>query len=694
MALSRRTGQRFQASIWPGFVDAMTALLLVLMFVLTIFMIVQFMLRETITGQETELDELSAEVVALSQALGLERDLTRGLEADVGRLESNLGSAEARLAALSAQLEDRTAELAQAETQISGFEAQVAGLLAAQAEDRSQIADLETTQAELLSTQEALNLALAQARGEIDDAAEAARLAAARREALQALIADLETQNAGLEQQSLAQQAKLDENATALTEAEARRAADLAAAEALRARLEGAEDELTAMTLALEAKRKEAEDTLTLLAAAQAAQEDLDIRLAAALLERDTLAGTLDATGATLEEQQAARAAQAAALAELEERLAGLDAQNAALLEEKAAQAAALLTLEDRLAGLDAEQAALLEEKAAQAAALANLEAQTAELDQQAQAALSKNQELSAELAAALAERDAQTGDRNEVAAQLAAALAAKLAAERVNEATLSEAEKQSALLAQANRELADVEARSAEDQRKLALLNEQVAALRGQLGTLQSLLDAAAEADADADIQLQALGNQLNTALARAAAEERRRRQLEEAERKRLEAEAQDLQKYRSEFFGQLRDVLGAQEGVRIVGDRFVFSSEVLFPPGGATLSDEGRGEIAKIASILRQVADDIPEGIDWVIRVDGHTDNVPLSGTGEFADNWELSQARALSVVKYMANFLGIPPTRLSANGFGQYQPINLADTPEARAQNRRIELKFTEK
>jgi chemotaxis protein MotB len=142
------------------------------------------------------------------------------------------------------------------------------------------------------------------------------------------------------------------------------------------------------------------------------------------------------------------------------------------------------------------------------------------------------------------------------------------------------------------------------------------------------------------------------------------------------------------------LRDVLGAQDGVRIEGDRFVFSSEVLFPPAGATLSGEGQLEIAKIATILRSVANDIPPEINWVIRVDGHTDNLPLSGQGVFADNWELSQARALSVVRFMSEALGIPANRLSANGFGEHQPVNLADTPEARAQNRRIELKFTEK
>jgi chemotaxis protein MotB len=220
-------------------------------------------------------------------------------------------------------------------------------------------------------------------------------------------------------------------------------------------------------------------------------------------------------------------------------------------------------------------------------------------------------------------------------------------------------------------------------------------------LGNLQALLDDAKARDEVRAIELQSLGSELNTALARVAAEERRRAELEAAERARLEVEAEvlkeqtkDLEQYRSEFFGRLRDVLGAQEGVRIEGDRFVFSSEVLFPPGGAVLSSEGRGEIAKVANILRSVAGDIPPEIDWVIRVDGHTDNVPLLGTGDFADNWELSQARALSVVKYMINFLGIPPDRLAANGFGQYQPVATEDSDAARAQNRRIELKFTEK
>ncbi|MDG1169409.1 MAG: peptidoglycan -binding protein, partial [Sulfitobacter sp.] len=316
--------------------------------------------------------------------------------------------------------------------------------------------------------------------------------------------------------------------------------------------------------------------------------------------------------------------------------------------------------------------------------------------------------------ALATQEQSAETlsADRETLRAQLAAAVAARLAAQNAAEdqgtQAQQQAQQQAALLAAARSALAQETAISAEAQRQTELLNQQVAALRTQLGNLQALLDDAVARDAAKSVELQSLGSELNTALARVAAEERRRAEMEAAERARLEAEAKaleaeakvlkeetkNLEQYRSEFFGRLRDVLGTQEGVRIEGDRFVFSSEVLFPPGGAVLSDEGRGEIAKVANILRSVAGDIPPEIDWVIRVDGHTDNVPLSGTGEFSDNWELSQGRALSVVKYMINFLGIPPDRLAANGFGQYQPVAFGDSDADRAQNRRIELKFTEK
>ncbi|NCU21558.1 peptidoglycan-binding protein, partial [Candidatus Falkowbacteria bacterium] len=177
-------------------------------------------------------------------------------------------------------------------------------------------------------------------------------------------------------------------------------------------------------------------------------------------------------------------------------------------------------------------------------------------------------------------------------------------------------------------------------------------------------------------------------------AAEQRKRADLEEAERKRLELETKDLARYRSEFFGRMSELLAGREGVQVVGDRFVFSSEVLFAPASADLAPEGRAQIARVAALLTELAGQIPPEIDWVIRVDGHTDSTPLSGTGLYADNWELSQARALSVVRYMTGSLGFPPARLAATGFGEYRPVTPENTPEARAQNRRIELKLTER
>ena len=132
----------------------------------------------------------------------------------------------------------------------------------------------------------------------------------------------------------------------------------------------------------------------------------------------------------------------------------------------------------------------------------------------------------------------------------------------------------------------------------------------------------------------------------------------------------------------------------MQVVGDRFVFSSEVLFEPGSADLLPEGMIQIARIADTLRDVAAQIPPQIDWILRVDGHTDNLPLSGGGAFADNWALSQARALSVVRYMQDDLGFPPERMAATGFGEYRPVAPGDSPGARALNRRIELKLTER
>lgn len=584
MALSRRSVQRMSGSIWPGFVDAMTALLLVLMFVLTIFMVVQFVLRETITGQEDALEQLNAEINILAQALGLEQQSNANLEDALGESRAEIDRQSTLIANLTRQVDTQAAELTDRAARIASFEEQVASLLTqrdtAIAEGEALAVERET----LISEQEALQLALAQARSEVDAQTEIARLAAARRDALEALAADLRSRLVDTSNTLTATRADLEAAQEALSDEEAARIAEAAAAEALRERLRNADTELTAMTLALEEQRRRAEETLTLLAAANAVEDELEQRLASAL----------------------------------------------ASVEAAEADEAALEDLRD----------------------------------------------------------------------QLATALAARLSAESQAEEQMTEAERQAALLAAANRALSEEQAQSAEAQRRVALLNEQVAALRAQLGSLQAMLDEAAVRDETAQVRIDSLGSQLNTALARVASEERRRRELEEVERQRLEeearrlaAEAQELERYRSDFFGAVREVIEGREGVQIVGDRFVFSSEVLFESASADLSPAGREQIAGVVAILRDVADEIPDSIDWILRVDGHTDNVPLRG-GIYADNWELSQARALSVVRFMTDQLGFPPDRLAATGFGEYRPVNPADTSEARAQNRRIELKLTER
>ena len=206
----------------------------------------------------------------------------------------------------------------------------------------------------------------------------------------------------------------------------------------------------------------------------------------------------------------------------------------------------------------------------------------------------------------------------------------------------------------------------------QVQLLNLQISALRKQIAALEDALDVSEKRDRESSTRIADLGKRLNVALAQ---------------------RVQELNRYRSDFFGRLREILGNREDIRIVGDRFVFQAGVLFPSGGADLNEQGLQEMAKLANALLEVAEDIPDEIDWVLRVDGHTDNIPLSGTGRYADNWELSSARATAVVKYLIS-QGIPANRLVAAGFGEFQPLDLADTRAAREKNRRIELKLTEK
>ena len=273
----------------------------------------------------------------------------------------------------------------------------------------------------------------------------------------------------------------------------------------------------------------------------------------------------------------------------------------------------------------------------------------------------------------------AQTEESLEAARQT---IAERVAALEAIELTLAEAQ---AKLMESEVEIADAAARNvsslariseletknAASQAEVAQLTNAVTALRLRIEELTSLL-AEKEAQAARDkIAIASLGKSLNNALA---------------------SRVQELQRFRSEFFGRLREVLRGRDDVRIVGDRFVFQSEVLFAQGAASLGPEGEEKLGQLAVALNQIAAEIPEDIDWILQVEGHTDDIPVRA-GRFADNWDLSTERALSVVRFLAES-GLPANRLAAAGYGEFQPLDDASADEARRRNRRIEMKLTQR
>ena len=205
----------------------------------------------------------------------------------------------------------------------------------------------------------------------------------------------------------------------------------------------------------------------------------------------------------------------------------------------------------------------------------------------------------------------------------------------------------------------------------EIGVLNQQVLALRTQLSRIEAALDASEAATAEQDVVIADLGRRLNLALA---------------------AKVEELAEYRSEFFGRLRQVLAGRKGFTIIGDRFVFQSEVLFGSGSADLGAAGKDGLGTFAEVLKEVMERIPEDLPWILQVDGHTDRIPIK-TPRFPSNWELSAGRAIEVVNYLVS-QGIPPSRLSASGFGEFQPIDARDDEIAYRRNRRIELKLTQR
>ncbi|MEC7195161.1 MAG: peptidoglycan -binding protein [Pseudomonadota bacterium] len=559
--LTRRSGERFTANIWPGFVDAMTAILLILMFILSIFMIVQSVLRDTISSQKIELDEQQTELSQLGNNLETLKIELGILKDEKSYLQTLSSEQRSELIARKAELQEKINLLTKlrndvevAETKITDFKSQVASLIAERLELNENLKlEREKTSKEI-SGREAAELALAAARDTISQKISKEQMMAASNEALEQLVKKLKLENRSLENLTAEKETelsmvkeKMESISKDLTDAEKLRVMEQYAIRELQKDLMEKQEELALITLTMEEERKKALETLKLLAASKEAQR---------------------------------------------------------ILKEQANK------FEKKLEGNDN----ILTEK--------NL------------------------------------------------------------------------ALREARLRLSVQEEKAKASMKEVANLTLQTNTLKERIKELTAILDATIQKDFSNDVEIKSLGAKLNAALAKVASEQKMRAQLEEKERKRLESETKKLREYRSVFFGRLKNILGDIEGIDVVGDRFVFSSEVLFDKGSADIGVAGKLQLDAISNVLKDISQKIPQDINWVLRVDGHTDKTPVSQNSIFKDNWELSQARSLSVVKYMINRHQINPKRLSAAGFGEYQPISFSETKDALAKNRRIEFKLTER
>ena len=322
----------------------------------------------------------------------------------------------------------------------------------------------------------------------------------------------------------------------------------------------------------------------------------------------------------------------------------------------------------DALEAQLADTSTTLEQREAEIARLSALQADTQSALVTAQASLSDRIAALESAEAALADTRARIASLEMTLEERVAALEASEAGRQQAESDLADATSRNTLsLAR----ITDLEAENVASKAEVARMTNALTALRLRIEELTTLL-AEREAEAARDkIAIASLGKSLNNALA---------------------SRVQELRRFRSEFFGRLRDILRDRDDVRIVGDRFVFQSEVLFGQGQADIAAAGEQQLAKLAVALTQIAAEIPEDIDWVLQVEGHTDDIPVRA-GRFADNWDLSTERALSVVRFLAS-QGLPPNRLAAAGYGEYQPLDSASTDYARRRNRRIEMKLTQR
>lgn len=638
MALLRRSGSRFTTNIWPGFVDAMTALLLVLMFVLSIFMVIQSVFREKITGQETELSKLENEVLSLISDLNLQKQEYDNLNAKNLAINKSLKEQIELNERKSLEIKNTLQNLDLANIKISDFEIRVASLIARRTELISEIEQKDNRIKEEVSRLEASRLALASARNEIDEKKELARLAAAKREALELYIEDLTKNLNALSDNKNELEAKLNKGNIALALAYDN--------------LEQTQTKLTSLS-----------DLNTIL---QSTISDLKKNLLDEEKEKEIFIKDLNQKNTILSEKEKELITSKILINKFKEDLKSKDMKLTETEKNLLIEKIALKNLREKLNESRAE-----------------LELTTLSLEEERKRAI-ENLKLisSSEKAMFLLEENnlKLSNENNEIKSELID-LSELL---EVREVSLNNLRSQ--LL-------------NSENQNKISLdkvkkLNQETLSLAAQLNDLKNLLTQYEIKDKETVAQVENLGSQLNSALTQVLVEQKKNAALEAERIKKLEEEANELQNYRSEFFGNLRKILGKNKGIEIVGDRFVFPSEILFDVGSDELQSKGLIELSQMAKVIRKIVIEIPKEIDWILRVDGHTDKTKFLNGGKFKDNWELSQARALSVVKYFILDENLPAKRFAATGFGEFQPIDTGQSEIALARNRRIEIKLTER
>lgn len=564
----RRGGGGLDA--WPGYVDALSTLLMVIIFVLLVFVLAQGFLSVALSTRDRALDRLNRQVAELAELLALERGQAEELRGGLARASGELASAAA-------------------------------------------------------ARDDALR-GLALLRDERDRLAAERDSARSEQERLAARLADLGVGARGTEERVATLERQL---------AEAMARAERVGGDAARTTRD-----LTDTRRNLDALRAEAAALNQQVQALTALRDELERRAQAALAR----AGEEERARRTAEQDAASRAAEAAAAQRRREAAEGLAA--AATARAGASEA------ESRAAQQRAAAAEAAARDAVARAATAEQSRQRAEDIARQAAAV----QASAERARAEAERDA--------AARIAAAERARAEAD--------------ALRAEAATRAGGAETRAAEQTRladsaraQVALLTRQIESLRAELARIITALELEEAAGRDREAQIALLGQRLNAALA---------------------ARVEELQRFRSDFFGRLRQVLGERPEVRIVGDRFVFQGEVLFAPASADLSEAGRAQVRDLARVLLEVTPQIPAEIAWVVRVDGHADRSPIR-SARFASNWELAAARAIAVAQLLIAE-GLPANRVAATSFGDTQPIEAGENPAAYARNRRIELRLTDR